>query len=340
MNQRTITSALTTGGYKVISVYDIELHLLGQIESWVSFVWPERYNRYKGVTGAQLELQYSADMQALCRPDRYLWLTGSEHIVRIRSSQQSENRLIINCEDAVCILSERVTTATMSGFAVEATLRALVAEKLADWPCVELGDEWGLTDTYAAEIPPGDLLDTAEQVCQEQDIGFRLRYDQPAKKLLFELYRPLLDANARYAPQYGNLSDLSYTESLVDYKTTAIVVGADATVTVGAAGLTGAARRELYVDASGKSKGDEQSEADYLAMLRALGEQELAQHQIIRNFRFTPRDSVTIGAVVAASLPQAGIKAAARITSVTLTSQKGENSIITEIGAPVLRRKK
>lgn len=41
----------------------------------------------------------------------------------------------------------------------------------------------------------------------------------------------------------------------------------------------------------------------------------------------------------AASLPGTDIQAAARITSVTLQSQKGENTVSTEIGTPILRRK-
>ena len=44
-------------------------------------------------------------------------------------------------------------------------------------------------------------------------------------------------------------------------------------------------------------------------------------------------------ATLAASLPGTDIQAAARITSVTLSSQKGENTVTTEIGTPILRRK-
>lgn len=116
---------------------------------------------------------------------------------------------------------------------------------------VELGDLAEISDTYTGEAAPGSLLDVAEpQVCQELDIGFRLRFDPAKKKLLFELYRPLLDRNARYAPQYGNLTDLTYTESTADYKNVVIVVGGDATVTVGAESTAGIARRELVVDAA------------------------------------------------------------------------------------------
>mgnify|MGYP000664346354 FL=1 len=43
--------------------------------------------------------------------------------------------------------------------------------------------------------------------------------------------------------------------------------------------------------------------------------------------------------VVEASLPGTDIQAAARITSVTLSSQKGKNSVSTEIGTPIIRRK-
>ena len=334
------TSALTAGGHKSICVYDGQLNLLARLESWVSLVWPERYNVYSGVQGAQLELHASTDLQALCRPDRYLWLTGSDRIMRICSAQtdRSEHKLVISARDAACILDERISTQTLSGFAVESTLRSLVSGAAA-WPGLELGVLADLADAYTGEVKPGSLLSIAEQVCQELDIGFRVRFDQPAKKLLFELYRPKLDPNARYAPQYGNLTGLTYTESITDYKNICTVVGADGTVTVGATDNTGTARREMLLDASSKKKEDGQSQEEYLAALRALGEQELAKHTRIENFRFTPTGSVTVGKVVAASLPGTDIQAAARITSVTLSSQKGENTVTTEIGTPILRRK-
>ena len=73
-----IISALTASGHKSICVYDIRLNLLGRIESWVSLVWPERYNVYSDTQGAQLELHDTTALQALCRPDRSLWAaTGS-----------------------------------------------------------------------------------------------------------------------------------------------------------------------------------------------------------------------------------------------------------------------
>ena len=334
------TSTLTAGGHKSICVYDGQLNLLARLESWVSLVWPERYNVYSGVQGAQLELHASTDLQALCRPDRYLWLVGSDRIMRICSAQadSSEHKLVISAKDAACILDERISTQTLSGFAVESTLRSLVSGAAA-WPGLELGELADLADTYTGEVKPGSLLSIAEQVCRELDIGFRVRFDQQAKKLLFELYRPKLDPNARYAPQYGNLTGLTYTESITDCKNIVTVAGADGTVTVGATGNTGSARRELYLDASSKKKEDGQTQEEYLAALGALGEQELAKHTRIENFRFTPTGSVTVGKVVAASLPGTDIQAAARITSVTLSSQKGENTVTTEIGTPILRRK-
>lgn len=248
-----ITSALTVSGHKSICVYNAQLQPLGRIESWVSLVWPERYNVYSNVQGAQLELHDTTALQALCRPDRYLWLIGSDRLMRIVSAQKADRKLVISTKDAACILDERISTGTLSSFAVENTLRGLVSGAAA-WPCLELGDAAGLTDTYTGEVKPGSLLSIAEQVCQELDIGFRVRFDQPQKKLLFELYRPKLDPNARYAPQYGNLTDLTYTESITDYKNICTVVGADGTVTVGATGNTGAARREMLLDAPARKK--------------------------------------------------------------------------------------
>ncbi|MGN0707111.1 MAG: hypothetical protein ACI4JC_03855 [Faecalibacterium sp.] len=335
----TRASVLTTSGHKSVCVYDSGLQLLGRIESWVSLVWPERYNTYSGVQGAQLELQDSASLQALCRPDRYLWLTGSDHIMRICSVQKSDHRLVISTKDAACILDERVFPRTLPGLGdVESTLRGLVSS-MAEWPNFELGERAELPDLYTAEVGPGSLLEITEQVCGALDIGFRVRFEHSSKKLLFELYRPKLDPNARYAPQYGNLTDLTYTESITDYKNVCTVLGADGSVTVGAVDAAGIARRELLLDATSRKKADDQSQAEYLAALKALGEQELATHTRIENFRFTPTDSVTVGTVVAASLPGTDIQAAARITSITLTSQRGENEVSTEIGTPILRRK-
>lgn len=333
-----ITSVLTASGHKSICVYDAQLKSLGRIESWLSLVWPERYNVYSSVQGAQLELHDTTALQALCRPDRYLWLVGSDRIMRIVSAQKSDHKLVVSTKDAACILDERISTGTLSNFAAEDTLRSLVSG-VSPWPRLELGAAAGLTDAYTGEVKPGSLLTIAEQVCQELDIGFRVRFDQPEAKLLFELYRPKLNPNACYAPQYGNLTDLTYTESITDYKNICTVIGADGTVTVGATGNTGTARREMLLDASGKKKEDGQSQDDYLASLRAQGEQQLAKHTRIENFRFTPTGSITVGMVVAASLPGTDIQAAARITSVTLNSQKGENSVSTEIGTPILRRR-
>lgn len=333
-------SVLTSSGHKSICIYDADLKLLGRIESWVSLVWPERYNTYSGVQGAQLELQDSTALQALCRPDRYLWLTGSDRIMRICSAQtdKTAHRLVISTKDAACILDERICAQAQKNFMAESTLRSLVSS-MSPWQNLALGDLAELTDTYPGETGPGSLLEIVEQVCQALDIGFRLRFDQPRKKLLFELYRPLLDPNARYAPQYGNLTDLTYTESTADYKNVCTVLGADGTVTVGAVSATGSARREMLLDATNRKKVDDQTLSDYLATLKALGEAELVQHCRIENFRFTPTDSVTVGTVVAASLPGTDIQAAARITSVTLTSQRGENAVSTEIGTPIIRRK-
>lgn len=61
-------SALTASGTKTIFVYGPELKLLGRIESWVSLVWPERYNTYKNVQGAQLELHESTSLHGVRSP--------------------------------------------------------------------------------------------------------------------------------------------------------------------------------------------------------------------------------------------------------------------------------
>ena len=96
-----ITSALTASGYKSLCVYNDRLELLGRIESWLSLVWPERYNVYSNVQGAQLELHDTTALQALCRPDRYLWLVGSDRLMRIVSAQKANIMLDFKMATAI-----------------------------------------------------------------------------------------------------------------------------------------------------------------------------------------------------------------------------------------------
>lgn len=345
-------SNLSTTGHKSLYIYSAAMELLGCIESWISLSWAEHYNVFADVEGAQLEIQYSTAMHALLRPERYIWLTGSDHIMRIISVQKDEHRLVVNTKDATCLLDERNPPAysgvdggyysRASGFAVETVLRGLISGMSYPLPNVELGELAGLSDTYPYSVSfnGGSLLDVISEICQTMDIGFLLRFDSKNKKLLFELYRPQRSYNDRYAPEYGNLRDLTYTESVADYKNVCTVVGATKTVTVGDTGLTGISRREVLLDATSVSQGSSQSSSEYTAQLQALGWQELAKHGKIENFNFTPVGELAVGTVVTASLPGTDIQAVARITAVTLTSQSGENSLETEIGTPIIRRKR
>lgn len=59
-------------------------------------------------------------------------------------------------------------------------------------------------------------------------------------------------------------------------------------MTVGATDNTGTARREMLLGCLQQKKEDGQSQSEYLAALRTLGEQELAKHTRLENFEFTP----------------------------------------------------
>ena len=99
-------------------------------------------------------------------------------------------------------------------------------------------------------------------------------------------------------------------------------LGAEGTATVGAAENTGSARRELIVDATSKKKEAASLRRTILPPCAHRASRSLPNIPGWKNFRFTPTGSITVGMVVEASLPGTDIQAAARITSVTLSSQK------------------
>lgn len=314
---------------------------VGWVDVWVSLYWDTPYYSEGGFT---LEVRPTAENLQLLQEGR--WLVRSDENPRIpmricsRTNQNEDANLVVSGYPATWLLTKRVSAVSIKNQNAEAAMRSLV-EAAKPWPRLELGTEYGFDTTFDDQTAGGSVFDYCQTIGQACDLGFRVILDGTgdSKRLLFECFRPTFDPNARYAPQYGNLTDLTYTESITDYKNVCVVVGAEGTATVGAAENTGSARRELIVDATSKKKEGGQSQADYLAALRAQGEQELAKHTRLENFRFTPTGSITVGMVVEASLPGTDIQAAARITSVTLSSQKGKNSVSTEIGTPIIRRK-
>lgn len=323
------------------NIYDINLNRVGVLNTWVSMVWEESYNSDGSF---QIEVQQTESVTKLLQVDRYAGIKESNTLMVIKAVQISDGKVIASGYPALWVLSDRVSTAVVSNTNAETALRGLVSA-MNPWPRLELGESAGLTDVFTAQKSDASLLEYCRVIAQAVDMGVRLRHDPKQKKLLFECYKPAVNANARFSTAYGNMGDLEYSSSTASLKNVAIVAGAgegDARVTVeaGETSKTGADRREMYVDARSEQPEEGESDADYKARLVRYGEEKLVGQVKIENFLFTIDDErAKLGDIVTCNAPEIGVKLQVRITGIRRTTQNNGTTVEASVGTPIVLRR-
>ncbi|MEE0899340.1 MAG: siphovirus ReqiPepy6 Gp37-like family protein [Bacteroidales bacterium] len=329
---------------KAFNVYDTNLNRIGTIETWVSLLWNEGYNTLGSFC---IEVQQTKEVSELIKVGNYVGRSDFKTLCLIRSVEVKDNTIVANGHPAVSILGERISTAVIKNQNAEQAMRGLV-ENMSKWPCVELGEIAGFTDEFERQISDKTLLEYCEEICAEFDMGFTLRYDKKTKKLLFEIYRPEIDKNLKYATKFGNLAEVVYSETDTQYKNVAIVAGEGegeerVTVYAGDVDSSGAERRELYVDARSIQKADEDTEETYKQKLVDFGLEKLAENIKIENIsvQIATEDfgkTVELGDIITCILNDIGVKLQSRIIAFTYTSQRNTDEIEVEFGTPIIRR--
>ena len=324
-----------------IGVHDPEtLNRIALITSWTSLVWRENYK----IPGTiQLEIPFYDGALDLLARDRYLSLTGRNPMMIIKTVQVKNGRVVINGFCLLRLLKDRVSTKVIKEDEVgEEAMRALF-EEAAPFPLLSLGESAGLEDKLESEMSDMSLLDYAENIAEEIDAGIRIRRD--GKQLYFEFYKPG-EANAKYSTMYGNIGDPQYTHSTEDYANVAIVAGEGegndrVTVEAGDTTATGLARREMYVDARSIQKKENETTSAYKARLVKEGEKALEEVRELTSISFSVQDdSVQLGQIVPARIPEYGVMAKARVEGIQITAQRGKIKKELIIGEPILEARR
>ena len=195
------------------------------------------------------------------------------------------------------ILKDRVTypTFSFSGKA-EAAMRALVKTYAIDAnpiPMLVLGELHGYTETVELQATGKDLLTTLTAIAKASLIGFRIRPDVEANKLIFETYKgtdrtdpETVEQPVEFSPENKNMENAAIEEHDGDYYNFAYVAGEGegAARTVEQVDQSGGEyRREMWVDARDLQKGD-LTAAQYAAILKQRGAEKLAACKMLRSF--------------------------------------------------------
>lgn len=319
-----------------IDVFDLELNRVGVLQTWISLVWREEYN---SAGKFQVEVQQTKGAAELLKRWHYCQLRGRDTVMVIQSVQVSDNRIIANGATALWLLDKRISTQVISGINAETGLRSLVLN-MTPWPCLQLGDTYGVPDKYQQQMSDDTVLEYCKKIGTAVDMGVRIR--RSGQALLFECYKPPLNPNARYSDQYGNIANAVYTVSDVKTANVAVVAGAGSgdgrvTVTVGNTEATGADRLEIYVDARDLQPAETDDDATYRATLRRRGEKKLLECLRIEEVKFEVQDDrAKLGDLIMVNLSAVGLKVQVRVTSEEIVSQRNQTKRSIGLGTPVL----
>lgn len=302
---------------------------VGIIESPTSAIWTRRYQQ-----PSDFELYFPAttEMLALLADDFYITREDApevmviEHIEIITNAEEG-NYILVSGRGAECLLDRRVVLEqTVLTGRVDAAVHRLIRENaiapadaaralplLMEAPNVT-------TKTARAQYTGTNLLEAVEEICKAHGLGFRAVAD-PYETIVPRI--ELLNGTDRsegqeqnspviFSAEYENLLSSSYVMDTTNYKNVAIVAGegegkARKRATYGSA--SGAARREIFVDARDLSTNEgEISADDYTAQLVARGAEKLAEHSLSESFdgemgsenTFILDDDYTLGDIVTA----------------------------------------
>lgn len=333
-----------------INIYDSALNRIGTLDTWISLVWDEDY-RDKG--RFQIEVWVNDAISMMLKEDVFCGIAQSNTLAMIKSASVKDKKLVCAGYMAVGMLEERVSVRKVMNENAEDAMRAVVSEMTAYAPIV-LGNRKGYGEIFNAELRDDSVLAYEQTIAEATDIGYTLRFDKPNRALVFECYKPGVNINARYATAYGNLGEIQYSSSLLDFRNVAIVVNtysetksnSNETVenrlvfSVGATDKTGVDRKEMIVKTSLAPEEGETTES-FHARIKAEGEAALIEQSKIENIAFEVDDErAQLGDVITVLLPELNVNLTVRVIGVRITSQHNKTTREISVGTPITRQRR
>lgn len=316
-------------------IYDINLNQVALLQSWISFDWIEEYNDAGAFT---LEVHALTGVYDLIKLDYYVGITDSDTLMIIKSIIARDNRIIISGHTAIYLLNDRISSIDIDGTSANAeTLMRSIVSNINSYPSVtNASSAAGITTSgnYALEV--GSAYDRIVSIAADADIGIKLVYNKDAKMLYFTCYQPT--TTQRFFSEYGNIYDTEYLIGNAEYRNVAYVQGATSAVIIGETSKTGAARKELYIDATREVQGEDTIE-EYKNRLRGIGYAELAKRVIGEEINFKVGEiPASLGEIAVCKIAEYGITATTRIIAVEIVSQNNRIERHYTLGTPIIRR--
>lgn len=291
-------------------VLDKSFNMIGIIDSYTTLIWTREYYNV-----GTLELHTIADensVRLLQKGNLLVKDTQLDEAMEIESIYLTQNNgetIVVRGRSIENFLNDRFiwNKQTYSGN-VEVVIRNFVSSNSITpskagrvIPGLELGALAGITTTTIESYERYNLVEAVKELCLKHDIGWRIRFDRENRKYIFELYRgedhsleQTENPHKIFSTEYENIFNQEYTDDSSVYKTMAMVVGAEDSVTKVREiilindNLTGFDRKELIVDAGDIRNTDDNNNpiplSTYRQILTERGNTRLKESGIIRTF--------------------------------------------------------
>lgn len=280
------------------------------LNEFTSLLWVERYNSSGDF---EIYTHPSADILKYAVKNNYIWKSDSEYMMIIEelelvSDVDNGVNFIIRGRSLESILDRRVVwTQTRVRGGIQTCIKRLITEafiapilserKVSNFIFKDSTDTTIVNTQIDKQYTGDNLLEVVIEICEENGLGFRVTLNDN-NQFVFELYNGEDRSYAQetnpyivFSPNFANLMNSNYFESIQDYKNVALVAGAGEgtarkTRTIG--NTSGLLRRELYVDARDLQDTDEDGNpipaATYNASLDKRGKEKLSEVDLLEYF--------------------------------------------------------
>lgn len=258
-------------------ILDKNYQTLQIADAFDSFIWTDRYNE-----PGDFELYLPADEKILpyAVEDYYVWQEKSDRLmvieaVNIETSAENGPHVTLSGRSAECFLERRVVAyrTVINGNLQDAVERLLnenvinpsdADRKIPGIRFIRNDDSRVTSLTCDLNLLGEYILDVIEDLCQTNNLGFKMTYNEENSTLDFMLYfgedrsyQQEKNPWVVFSPGFDNLISSNYLKTSVNLRTAA-VVGGDANYergqevidVDGKPELKGLDRREMFVDGS------------------------------------------------------------------------------------------
>lgn len=288
--------------FKMVSILDV----------FISFIWTDRYYEYGDF---ELYTRVSTDILSKIQSEYYLLNKESEHLmivenIEIETDLEDGHTVKITGRSLESILDRRIvwSSTIISGNIQDCIKKLLndniispsISERKIDNFIFDTSNNSKITNTIIEETEyNGDnLYEIISGLCSANDIGFKVVLNK-SNQFVFSLYvgedrsyEQTKNPYVTFSPEFDNLINSNYVESIQDYKNVTLVVGEkddnDILKTASTGNVSGLSRRELYTEATDINQKQEDdttlTDEEYKNLLIQRGNEALLEHKISVTF--------------------------------------------------------